>query len=157
MGCHNIYNHSGFWSRFMGFAIAFVSYQEVSSKETDTSPKTSRKQKKLMDILSTHCDGHKAHFAMAIFPHFASAQMVWGSWWSIQWHYAILRIFSWSFSMPQGATVQPLCEIVDWFTRWWFETLFIYTPGQGRWSKLTSMFQMSGWNHQLVHIYPPGN
>ena len=42
MGCHNIYNHSGFWSRFMGFAIAFVSYQEVSSKETDTSPKTSR-------------------------------------------------------------------------------------------------------------------
>lgn len=45
-----------------------------------------------MDILSTHYDGHKAHFAMAISPHFASAQMVWGSWWSIQWHYAILWI-----------------------------------------------------------------
>lgn len=77
----------------MGFAIAFVSYQEVSSKETGTSRKTSRNRKNyIMDILSTHYDGHKAHFAMAISPHFASAQMVWGSWWSIQWHYAILWI-----------------------------------------------------------------
>ena len=67
---------------------------------------------------------------MAISPlvTFASAQMVWGSWWSIQWHHAILWI---SVGALQCLKVQQFrCEILDWFTRWWFETLFIYTPGQ---------------------------
>ena len=35
-------------------------------------------------------------------------------------------------------------------TGWWFQLLFIFTPGPylGKWSNLTNIFHL-GWNHQL--------
>ena len=35
------------------------------------------------------------------------------------------------------------------FSRWWFQTFFIFTTDLGKSSNLTIFFQM-GWNHQLV-------
>ncbi len=35
------------------------------------------------------------------------------------------------------------------FSRWWFQTFFIFTPTWGRFPILTNIFQL-GWNHQLV-------
>ena len=45
----------------------------------------------------------------------------------------------------------------DGYTRWWFQTFFIFTLTLGRWSILTNIFQM-GWNHQLgiaLDVPPP--
>ena len=35
------------------------------------------------------------------------------------------------------------------WTRWWFHFFIFFYPYLGKWSNLTSIFQM-GWNHQLV-------
>ena len=37
------------------------------------------------------------------------------------------------------------------FTRWWFQTFFIFTPIWGRFPNLTNIFQMGWFNHQPVY------
>ena len=66
---------------------------------------------------------------------------------SVPWRFGRARSWCQSFS-DVPILYAPCME----YSRWWFETFFIFIPIWGKIPILTNIFQM-GWNHQPVFIY----
>ena len=54
---------------------------------------------------------------------------------------------------------EPILQVGDFKSRWWFDLFFNFHPYLGKISNLTNIFQM-GWNHQLeilCNLHPPSS